>query len=350
MLNRGLRLQDIDIVFTFRSFIQDLYQQLQQEYETRTTKLHTIIRLYRGQVISADELEIMKDSIGGLLSMNSFLSASGKKSAALAFAKSIHPSAGFHPVLFELEADPTRKTKPFGHVRDQSYFKEEDEWLFMLGSVFRITGIHEDSYEKVWIVQMKLCDENDFELKEVFGYYKAKLGRETTLDSVGNLLYEMGEVDKAEKYYHRVVNELPPDSVLATRSYTGLGHVADDKGDYAVAFEFHNRVLSIRLKVLSPNHPLLGYSYVNIAGIYYSMKNYDQALEMYNKASEIFNSSLPVNHQNIGHNYNNISLVYAAKEDYEMAMRNLQNALKILEKSLPAKHPDVSGRLFPIKT
>ena len=53
MLNKALRVQNIDLLFLFRFVIGDIYQQLKQ-YQQQSP-----ICIYRGQVISIDELNTL---------------------------------------------------------------------------------------------------------------------------------------------------------------------------------------------------------------------------------------------------------------------------------------------------
>ena len=70
LLNKALRVQNIDLIYLFRFFIRDIQKQLEKNKCTST------IRVYRGQLMSKDEIEILKNSIGEFISINSFFSTS----------------------------------------------------------------------------------------------------------------------------------------------------------------------------------------------------------------------------------------------------------------------------------
>ena len=63
-LNEALRLQNIDILFLFRFFIRDLVQELKGNQWLESGSV------YRGQSLS----KRLKQSVGKLISINSFLS------------------------------------------------------------------------------------------------------------------------------------------------------------------------------------------------------------------------------------------------------------------------------------
>jgi len=77
ILNKALRVQNIDVLFAFRFFIRDLYNELTKEHGKLKDSLnHRFIQVFRGQVISIEEFTRMKASIGEFISINSFFSAS----------------------------------------------------------------------------------------------------------------------------------------------------------------------------------------------------------------------------------------------------------------------------------
>lgn len=58
LLNKALHVQNIDLLFLFRFFIRDIQRQLEQ-YQCSSS-----IHIYRGQLMSIDELQMLKDSVG----------------------------------------------------------------------------------------------------------------------------------------------------------------------------------------------------------------------------------------------------------------------------------------------
>ncbi|CAF1424863.1 unnamed protein product [Didymodactylos carnosus] len=85
ILNKALREQSIDMIFSFRFFLTELSKQLSQFYKDYMQQLkasNTIsepIHVYRGQIISKGEFKQMQNSIGGFISINSFFSTSRNK-------------------------------------------------------------------------------------------------------------------------------------------------------------------------------------------------------------------------------------------------------------------------------
>ena len=133
MLNKALRVQNIDLLFLFRFVIGDIYRQLEQN------QCQSSVRVYRGQVMSNDELNLIRQSINEFISINSFFSTSLDRAKALRFLQSSDVSTDLHRVLFDIDADPrVVRSKPFADISPFSEFGNEQEILFMIGSVFRL--------------------------------------------------------------------------------------------------------------------------------------------------------------------------------------------------------------------
>ncbi|CAF1452259.1 unnamed protein product [Rotaria sordida] len=333
MLNKALRVQNTDLLFRFRFFIVDLRQQLNDH------RCSTPCRLYRGQMMSKDEVQILRNSIGQFISINSFFSTSVDRYVALRFLDST--SDDLEQVLFEIDADPSVTTKPFADITKLSYFKNEEEILVMLGSIFRIVDVRNDD-NQVWIIQMILCSDDDHHLKAIFEHMKNEHGGgEKNLLSFGNVLADMGKFDEAEKYYLRLLDHLSPNDPDIARCYHGLGNITDEKGDYDSSLQWHQKSLDIRIKTLKSDHPHLAPSYISIGCDYFNKGDYQQALESYNTAFEIIKKAFGESHPDIAMCLNNIGCVYERQKNHSKALECHQQALDIRLDYLPEHHPDV---------
>jgi tetratricopeptide (TPR) repeat protein len=333
MLNKALRVQNTDVLFLFRFFIVDLQQQLNNHRYT------TPVRLYRGQIMSKDEVQVLKSSIKQFISINSFLSTSVDRFVALRFLN--NDSDDFEQVLFEIDADPSVTTKPFADITKLSYFPREKEVLIMVGSIFQIVDVRDDD-NGVWIIQMTLCSDDDHQLKVIFEHMKNEHGGgEKNLLSFGNVLADMGKFDEAEKYYLRLLKHLPPNDPDIARCYHGLGNVTDEKGDYDSSLEWHKKSLDLRTKVLKSDHPHLAPSYISIGCAHFNKDDYQQALASYNKAYDIIKKAFGDSHPDIAMCLNNIGCVYEREKNYSKALEYHKKALELRLEYLPEHHPDV---------
>ncbi|CAF3920501.1 unnamed protein product [Rotaria sp. Silwood1] len=88
LINKALRLQNIELLFLLRFFMRDIHREL------TNNQCQSLVKVYRGQLIASDEIDILKNSIGDLISMKSFLSTSldRQKAAFYIEGASLSPS------------------------------------------------------------------------------------------------------------------------------------------------------------------------------------------------------------------------------------------------------------------
>ena len=337
MLNRALRTANIDLLFEFRFVLDDLAAQL------RSNPCPSPIRVYRSQLMSTDEVNRLKNSVGQLISFNSFLSTSRDRDQALAF---LHQSEEhLQKMIFEITADsPLKNIQPFSDITRYSSLPEEEEILFMVGSIFRLQSIDTDEQHRR-IVRLKLCDGNAHDVQTMFEYVKRDYGDGTTnLLAFGKLLWKMGKFAQAETYVLRLLKELPDNHPHISYCYRALGTFADDQGDSQSSLEWHLKAVDFMNK--RPNHSdeaLMAESYNSIGCIYDAQGQYDRALEFYEKAMHIWKRIYGDDHLNLAASFNNLACVYAELHQYSRAVDFNHRALTIRERTLPANHADLGA-------
>ncbi|CAF3640033.1 unnamed protein product [Rotaria socialis] len=85
MLNRALRLLDMEKMIKLGFFIRSLHLQLKQLHQEQSSNFQQAFTVYRGQELSQQDFQNLCNSKGGLLSFNNFLSTSKKKEVAMNF-------------------------------------------------------------------------------------------------------------------------------------------------------------------------------------------------------------------------------------------------------------------------
>ncbi|CAF2893640.1 unnamed protein product [Rotaria sp. Silwood2] len=341
MMNKALRVQDFDILFTLRFFITDIAKQITNEYQKfiRTSETRNIIRVYRGQIIGNDELKLMKNNIGEFLSMNSFLSTSRNRSTALHFARLTPAIEGIQRIILEIDIDPRLQTKAFADITKISYFQHEDELLIMLGALFRIEKVIEDKKDRVWVAHVSLASEDDFHLKETFAHMKGTIGDDTDLHSLGKILIEMGEYDQAQKCYDLMMRDL---QLGVSRAYGGLGMVAFRKKDTNQALEYVRSEQAIKESILPKDHADLGTLYSFIGGLHWSNSDCDQALVYLNMALKIQEKANPIDLHSLAKTYNRMAVTYDEMNEHDLALEYYNKCLKIQKATLPPDHPQIA--------
>lgn len=381
LLNKALRTQNIDLLYLFRFFIYDAYEQLKQH------QCASPIRVYRGQLISKEELNTLQNAQGQLISINSFLSTSMNRDMAIFYLGEYILSDESQQILFEINADPlSDNKKPFANIASLSSFPNEEEVLMMAGSIFRLESIAEQYENKInrsiHIIRMTLCNNDDHISNPIYETIKSKVyveDKETSCLQFAKLLIYMGKFHEAEKYFRRLLDQYPNDSLNTAHCYYGLGLIANGKGEHVISLQFLHQALEIRIKKLPADHEDISWNYNglgiayeekgdyefaleayekaivhgenqprfanclnNIAVVYQRLKMYDKALEYHKRAYLNWSENLPADYPNIAASLHNMGDVYSSCGEYETALEHYQRALSMFRKSLHSQHPHIA--------
>jgi tetratricopeptide (TPR) repeat protein len=335
ILNKALRVQDTDLLFLFRFFIQDLYQQLEKLQREQD---QTSIRVYRGQLISKQELDVLKESKGQIISMNSFLSTSLSREKSLSFVSSQHDD--LCRVLFEIDADPrlSNEAKPFANISSQSRFINEQEILFMIATIFRLVDIREEN--EITVIQMELCNGNYGHDVKLFEYMQKESEEYDECLSLGHILRTAGMYNKAEQFYNRMLNELTNDHPLIADLWGSIGLVKKAKGEMEISSQWliksfkKYEQMGDRLGVARCLH--------NLANIHQMKGELHQAINKYNQALNIFQQLFGYQSKSVAHCLNNLGVTYLEQRMFTEAMQCFINAVDIRKIILPNTHPDIA--------
>ncbi|CAF1074964.1 unnamed protein product [Rotaria socialis] len=335
MLNKALRVQNIDVLFLFHWFIRDLHQQLE------SCRCHYRVRVYRGQLISSDELHNLKQSIGQLISINSFFSTTVDRELALFILGDTAQIYDLEPLLFEIDADPSAMTtKPFADISPYSQF-HESEVLFMIGSIFRVADVHR-SEGRQWIIQMTYCNDDDHDLKQLFEHMRKENGMgDTHMGSFGALLQKMGKLNSAEKYYRHLWNELPSDHPFLVTLYLNLGIVLYDKGEYDNSLQLFQKSLEITKRHMSSDYQSIGETYNWIGEAFRQKNDIPRAVEFYNMGIAIFREANDEQNLKAAPLFGNMGTVLQQQMKLSDSLTFREKALAIQQKHLPMYHPDL---------
>ncbi|UJR24679.1 hypothetical protein I4U23_006052 [Adineta vaga] len=327
ILNKALRTQNIDDIIPFGSFIKDLDVQLSEEHKQFVKEQDaSTIQVYRGQLISKDELNRLKTTQGQLISMNSFLSTSTNRGKAIEFATSRPaPNDELTSILLEIVVDLYAPTKSYADIRHLSAFSDEEEILFMFGSIFHLDQISYDKNLKLWIANLTLCSQNDSDVKDFTSDLANQLEGQNQLIALGTYFIQMMKYDQAEDFYQKILkNKLTENPIELAYCYHGLAQVNERKGEYQLAIEHLNKTLDYLLENCDndeEDHPLISQSYNDLAKVYAMDNNYILAFQYYEKALETVNN-IPST------TYSGLAQIHFQLENYYLALQYLRQALE----------------------
>ena len=345
MLNRALRMMEVDVIIKMGFFIRDLHNYIVELHEKQyiTHYYPYVSTVYRGQGLSQTDFEQLRKTQGGLLSFNNFLSASLDREVSFAFAESNQSNPDLIGVLFEIIVNPSISSSPFANIGNVSYYQDENEFLLSMHSVFRIGQLKSiGGNDRLWQVDISLTNDNDPQLHAL-----TKIMRNETFSSykgwyrLGKLMITLGQFQKAEELYEILLKQT---TSLNKRAYLfqQLGQTAFLQGKYDASIAFYEKSLKIYREARTPDHRHLAASYNNIGLVYGCMGEYSKALSYYEKSLKIDQKTFPENHPNLGTSYNNIGLIYKNMGEYSKALLYYEKTLEIYERTLPENHPNLA--------
>jgi tetratricopeptide (TPR) repeat protein len=396
LVNKALRSGDILALYTFRYFIKDLCNRLE---EASAEHSNTSFRLYRGAKLHREEVESLQ--IGSFVATNGFFSCSCTRSVAEMFI-SIDPLSGKSPsrdrdekeqfALFEINVDIIKSPDVVVvNASAQSVFPDEKEMIFTLGSTFIINHIVYDGQKNLWFIEMssfsdwaKIDQEYDRYIRVrlqltnptiLFGHalanirseylqsldYFHRLLRTLSIDHADrpNVHYNLGRIYRIlEKYqkglaYFRcaqlLLRRLLPQRIFDyCRVLSAIGSIYSKLGDSKRAINLLEQALTLQRNSLPDNHTEIPFHLNRLGHGYFNAKQYERALSILYSADSFFQTRMPVDHQGHAQTLHILGLVYRALDDEEKAYSYFKEALRKRDSLLAKDHPDVASTCYQL--
>ncbi|UJR24159.1 hypothetical protein I4U23_027125 [Adineta vaga] len=341
LMNKALRTRDVETLYNMRTFLRHLHQELVQlRPKDDHIQSASILTLYRGQKLSFREFDKLKNNEGGLLSVSNFVSTTTSQDVAIIFAgQSDHETVA---IVFKFNVNLNDYTNnSFGCIEKFSNFGEaEHEWLFSMGTVFRIQNI--ELIDNVWHVGLILTNDQDETLAKLTIHMNKiiQLQRPNPLVPLCRLFVRMDEHKKAiELCENHIASE--NDWEMKATLYDTLAWINGEKENQELALEYHQKALNIIAEHVDTNDPLLAYYYSNVAISCSAVNKDQQAIDNYNRSIELeINASQP-DYTNIAYSYESIgTILQYCFNKYNEAMNYYERALELMLVHLPIAHSD----------
>ena len=340
LLNRALWTSEEDVLYQMRYFLRHLHQQIVSEGERQAARRSTSI-VYRGQTMSADQLNEIKSNVGGLLSFNNFLSTSLDAAVAQRFLAESNSS-----VLFHIRMDPMGSSCHYVNVEQFSALQGEQcerEILFSMGTVFRIERIERG--EHFHRVYLNLTDEVDEQLSVYTRLAREQVRSSHSFLSLLRLINQLGQWNRIDRFA-RLLREnfsLQTNPSILGSIQHALGDIYHSKGQYQISLSHYQQALDIYLDSLPANHPRLSPTYNNMGCAYLSLQDDHMALLYQQLALDCQLKSANPDLDSIVAYTGNLASIYSNQEKYDEALRHYQRALQLQIEYLGEDHPSLIG-------
>ncbi|CAF1380854.1 unnamed protein product [Didymodactylos carnosus] len=350
-LNRALCSHDIGTIFQFRYFIVDLYNQLLELSSSTSVSLTTSQTVYQVQTMSYNELARLKLNTNALISMNTFISTFTSYKVALSH---ISEDVKFNKetILFEIEIGAILSHRePFAYIQDVSYLKQEDEMLFLMGTVFRLESI-EQLVNKIWRIRLKLTENELNESQLLLVHYKREFGERVTITTLGMFWTEAGRYTRALDYYKILLNEYSSSDSVKIALYNNMVLIYEQQDKFTVAEDYYEKALKLIADRSLPSSPdpdkqpeksdiiliqpkrkksSSSVTYYNFGCVMFKQGNYEEAFKNFQKAFDELAKcpNTKCDTMEKADIYNNIGCIHYRRLKYDEALENFRQAYKI---------------------
>jgi tetratricopeptide (TPR) repeat protein len=211
LINKANRQHNVAVMFAFGYYIRDLFVQLKKEHEIfKVTNADNVqVKVFRGQIMSEDEVETLKSAY--MVRLTSFLSTSLDRRLALSFLPLESSVANGHVrVLIEINLNAKYNSKPFGNISHLSEFSGESEVLMMIGTFLRVRQTYYSEEDKM--VKSIMTLEKDYilpfenrymSLKECVSIIAAEVCRQAPEEEINIIFDELNELFASEREWLR---------------------------------------------------------------------------------------------------------------------------------------------------
>ncbi|CAF0823147.1 unnamed protein product [Adineta ricciae] len=342
LINKALRTEDVEALYTFRFYLIDLCSQLEDNHRL-VLEFYDTLLLYRGAKHTEVEIQRLKDSIGHLILTNGFLSTSKSVRVAEIYAgiEENFDRNEFESIIYEINYKTSENPETIlGDISGESEFSEE-EYLFDLGTVFQVENVIFDEKRRCWICQMSPSNKGSEIAKEYVEFQRNEMNNKKTNIFVlfGNLLYDMGEYIKSRNYFQNLLSQSSIfDSSSLIDIYQGLAHALIGTTQFDLSQKYLQDAydLCVTIEPFSGKcAQILGYmGYINVC-----QGKFDIALDFYFKGLQTIELNAQ-NRKHIFYLFNKIGLAYYSKGQDDLSLEYLNKSFEYLENLVPEDHPD----------
>lgn len=314
-------------------FINDIPNQL------KTLMCDSTIEVYRYELISNEQFEYLKNSKDQIIAMKYFfLANTDRTTASLSIENQC--SNNEKRVVFTVEANP-RLTgiKPFAKIGSLSQTNDQNYVLFMIGSLFKLTDIIEETNELINI-KLTLCagDTNQQMCNEIKMKY-ANLSDGIDLIDFAQFLSELSKglaenalLKQSEQIIRTCMNKLADDDFERYRCYRCLEIIALERQDLDMRLECYQKLLDL-IKQKQPNNSIyLTEIYLNLGQIYLVKEQLQEALNSFHELAQLYKHQSGDDCADLMCCYVNIAIVYEKQENYQDELSYYYRALSIMNK------------------
>ena len=188
-------------------------------------------------------------------------------------------------------------------------------FLTRLGASFQIDACYYNEDEDLWRVQVHATDQGADLAAEYMEYQKKKMTESNIVLMFGNLLLEMGEYTKAERYFDTILSSSNPNDEEIACIFFNFGRTHRLKGDFTRAINCYNRAYNLHMTA-RPKRAASAAKTLNGLGVVYSEQGRQlKAEECYQRAMKLYKKNVPKKHVDVAGTLINLGTIDCERHD-----------------------------------
>ena len=216
-------------------------------------------RVYRGQILSEQEIEHLRENVGRIVAINGFFATSRNRAVADQFVGN---------AIFEIDVDVQKHPELiFADIANASQFNEEEEVLFDVSTVFRVERVVQTDGEKngVTTIHLSASSEGRALIDRYLALQRADMPDFSLIMMFGRLLCLMGEYEKARKHFTHLLKTTEEDKASL---YHNLGLVDASQQKFSAALENYGIAQLLLHEAVPPRRQELATTLNNMAAVF----------------------------------------------------------------------------------
>ncbi|CAF1473296.1 unnamed protein product, partial [Adineta ricciae] len=387
LINKALRTEDIEPLYTYRFYINDLSACLAERCKLLREKTSKIT-VFRGAKISKAEIDRLAQNKGHLISTNGYFSTTWKRAVANIFAgiegNNRSHSDLYQSILFEITVDLEKYPEIIlADIQDISLHKDEEELLFDLDTVFKLESITYNDTLSYWTCMMSASNEGRIIVRQYLDFKEKELDNSDDNEvAFGNLLFDMGQWSKSRIYFEnlalrrtndphiqfgiasccRALGDINQALFHLQQAYDLSMHIEheclrlkgqiccnllrtyQEYGDFSKAAAFGDEALDFyRQAGEHSNEVGIAKVWINFGLLNYYKGHDDICLEQLERAHTLLKRTSQFDGPEISECYKFLSFAHYHNGDYDKALDSLMKESQITARLFPTNHPQTAA-------
>ena len=333
VINRAFHTESMEYIYKFRSFIHDLYKQLENLRASEQSASRSFTKLYRGKMFTYCRLQELIDNVNGSIVCNGFLSTTTDSNVADIFGGKGGKKDGYISVQLVITLN-SNIACPFANISELSTIQSEQEILFAPGIIWRI-----DSWEctdELHTFHLSPLADHKSLRPELIRMYKIN---EIPLLALADSLRRIGDDKQAEYFYEKLLADKSLTNDIRTKVLYEIAIIQKERGNYFGALRYFDDIAKLfesNTFVSDQNssmQPIYTDENKNISIAVHNNRGILKAkYNDYQKAIECFKQALLMNGSPVDKAlvYNNLGVLYYEKGRYKLSYDYHSKAAKLI--------------------